>query len=105
MRGLHLVVVDLHPLTGRDPQGIHGSIWAEISDEPYEAPADKPLTVAAYCSGLAKTAYVEPVAVGDVLPDAPLFLDTESYVRLPLEQAYQAAWDSLPEPWQKVLEG
>ena len=35
---------------------------------------DKPLTLAAYAAGPEIVAYIEPVAVGDVLPDRPVFL-------------------------------
>src|SRR5207248_239516 len=48
IRGLHLLLVDLHPPGPRDPQGIHAALWAEISDEPFTLPADKRLTLAAY---------------------------------------------------------
>ena len=37
--------------------------------------ADEPLTLAAYSAGPVKTAYVEPAAVGDLLPEMPLFLE------------------------------
>jgi hypothetical protein len=41
-------------------------------------------------------AYVEPVAVGDALPDMPLFLTPDRYVPCPLEAAYQATWAVFP---------
>jgi hypothetical protein len=103
--GLHLLIVDVQPPGPRDPQGIHGAIWAEVSDDSYRAPADKPLTLAAYSAGAVKTAYVEPVAVGDALPDMPLFLTPEHYVNVPLEATYQAAWRGVPRRWREVLEG
>src|SRR5262249_14700304 len=101
----HLLVIDLQPPTARDPQGIHGAIWDEISVGGYVAPADKPLTLAAYAAGIAKRAYVEPVAVGDVLIDMPLFLEPEQYVNVPLEATYQAAYRGVPLRWRRVLEG
>jgi hypothetical protein len=104
-RGYHLLLLDLHPPGPRDPPDIHGAVWSEISDDPYVVPADKPLTVAAYSAGQVKTAYVEPVAVGDSLPEMPLFLDPVAYVMLPLEATYQAAWGSVPGRWRRVLEG
>jgi hypothetical protein len=104
MRGYHLLLVDLQPPGTRDPQGIHGALWDEIGDGSYVAPADKPLTLAAYSAGRVKTAYVEPVAVGDVQPDMPLFLDPDSYVSLPLEATYQAAWRGVPRRWRSILE-
>jgi hypothetical protein len=44
------------------------------------------------------------VAVGDVLPDMPLFLEPGVYVSVPLEATYQAAWRGMPDRWQRVLE-
>ena len=72
--GIHLLVVDLFPPSDRDPQGLHKAIWDEIAERPFELPADKQLTVAAYRAAPIKTAYVEPMAVGDELPAAH-FLD------------------------------
>jgi hypothetical protein len=103
-QGIHLLVVDLFPPSVRDPQGIHKAIWDEIQDEPFELPADKQLTVAAYSAGLVKTAYVEPVAVGDVLPEMPIFLEAERYVPAPLELTYQATWAVTPAPMRELLE-
>ena len=77
--GINLVVADLFPPTPRDPEGIHQRIWDDLVGEPFESrPADKPLTVAGYDAGEPLTAYVDPVAVGDRLPDAALFLALET---------------------------
>ena len=103
-RGYHFLVLDLFPPTRRDPHGIHGVIWEEITGEQYTAPPDKPLTLASYTGGTAKSAYVEPVAVGDDLIKMPLFLDADFYVPVPLEDAYQAAWATVPSYWRTVLE-
>lgn len=102
--GIHLLIVDLFPPSPRDPQGIHPAIWDAIRDEPFELPADKPLTVAAYSAGLLKTAYVEPVAVGDPLPEMPIFLAPDAYVPAPLEATYQATWAVCPEPIRELFE-
>jgi hypothetical protein len=102
-RGVHLLVVDLFPPSPRDPQGIHKAIWDEIEDVLFQLPADKPLTLAAYLAGELKTAYVEPIAVGDTLPDMPIFLSTETYVPAPLESTYQATWDVCPKPMKALL--
>ena len=103
-RGYHLLMVDLQPPTPRDPQGIHGAVWAEIEDDSFRAPADKPLTLAAYSAGPPVTAYIEPIAVGDPLPEMPLFLDPWSYINVPLESTYRAAWRGVPRRWRDVLE-
>jgi hypothetical protein len=104
-RGYHLLILDLHPPGPRDPQGIHGAIWEEIEDDTYRAPPDKPLTLAAYSAGSPKKAYVEPTAVGQALPEMPLFLEPGWYVNVPLEATYHAAWRSVPQRWRRVLEG
>jgi hypothetical protein len=47
---------------------------------------------------------VEPVAVGDPLPDMPVFLTASQYVPCPLEATYQTAWEQLPAPLKEPLE-
>jgi len=103
-RGYHLLVIDLFPPGPRDPQGIHGAIWAEISDDPFALPPGEPLTLAAYSAGPVKRAYVEPTAVGRELIDMPLFLEPDVYVNVPLEPTYQAAYRGVPRRWRQVLE-
>lgn len=103
--GVHFLILDLHPPGPRDPQGIHGVAWAEYSNDPFTLPADKPLTFASYDAGPPRCAYVEPVAVGDALPDMPLFLEPGAYVSVPLELAYLDAWNRVPMRWRRELEG
>jgi hypothetical protein len=103
-QGIHLLILDVHPPTPRDPQGIHGAIWEETSGQDYVAPADKPLTLASYESGLTVRAYVEPMAVGDALRDMPLFLEPGEYILCPLEPTYQNAYAVFPRRWRAVLE-
>lgn len=95
--GIHVLLIDVLPPTPRDPDGLHHLVWARLTGSPFdERPADKPLSVAAYDVGEELGAYVEPLAVGDVLPDAPLFLAAGAYVEAPLEATYRAAFDALP---------
>lgn len=101
---IHLLILDPHPPGRRDPNGIHGEIWEEIAGEEYAAPTDKPLTLAAYESGLSVRAYVIHLQVGDALPDMPVFLEPEKAVIVPLETTYQAAFAAVPRRWQRVLE-
>ena len=103
-RRIHLLILDLHPPGRRDPQGIHGLIWEEISGEEYTAPPDKPLTLAAYESSLTVRAFVEPLAIGDRLTDMPLFLEPGAHVLVPLEKTYEGAFAALPSRWRVVLE-
>ena len=108
-QGIHLLVLDLHLPTRRAPDGIHGAIWNIIgssSDEDYHQPADKPLTLVAYQARLyaGVTAYVQPIAVGDMLSEMPLYVTTEGYVSVPLQETYDRAFAALPRRWASVLE-
>ena len=103
VRGYHLLVVDLFPPGPRDPNGIHGAIWGGLSDEPFALPADEPLTLVAYSAGPRKKAYIEPTAVGRALIDMPLFLTPDTYVNVPLEGTYAAAYRGVPRKWKAVL--
>jgi hypothetical protein len=102
--GVHLLIVGLFPPGPRDPQGVHKVIWDDIRDEPFTLPPDKPLTLAAYAAGTETVAYVEPVAVGDPLPEMPIFLTADRYVACPLEATYQTAWQLFPAPLKQPLE-
>jgi hypothetical protein len=103
-QGVNLLVVDLFPPSPGDPQGIHKAIWDEVCEEPFELPTDKPLTVAAYSAGEPKTAYVEPVAVGDPLPEMPIFLDPFTYIPAPLEATYQSTWSKCPDAVKELVD-
>lgn len=101
---IHLLIIDLHAPSRRDPQGIHGVIWQELgAAEPYMAPPGKPLTLASYEADLPIRAYVEPLAPGDVLRSMPLFLAPSRYVQVPLEESYMAAVADIPEPARRAL--
>lgn len=103
-RGIHVLVIDLFPPSTRDPEGIHKEIWDEIEEQAFELPADKPLTLDAYVAGIPKVAYVEPVAVGDILPDMPAYLEPDSYVPVPLESTYLTTWSSCPAALREAVE-
>src|SRR5262249_18744716 len=101
---VHLLILDLLPPGKRDPQGIHGAMWDDITGQEYTLPPGKPLTLAAYESGLIVHSYVIHVAVGDTLPEMPLFLEPGAHIVVPLESLYQAAFDAVPRRWRRVLE-
>jgi len=103
--GVQLLILDLIPPGSFDPRGIHAAIWEECTGEQFTPPAGQPLTLAAYIGGGAFEAYVEPIAVGSMLIDMPLFLDADTYVPTPLQTTYQSAWEAVPAVWRKALEG
>ena len=101
---VHLLMVDLLPPGPRDPHGIHAAIWDEIAAQEYALPNGKPLTTVAYETALSVRAYARHVAVGDVLPEMPLFLEPNGCVQAPLEATYQTAFNAMPRRWRRVLE-
>jgi len=103
--GIHLLIVDLHPPGPHAPQGIHGALWSEFESAPYAMPCDRPLTLAAYSAGAIPRAYVEPIAVGSVLLEMPLFFEEDTYVNVPLEDTYREAYRGVADRWRAVVEG
>ena len=100
-RGVNLLIVDLFPPTPRDPDGLHAAIW-DADEYPSPRPA-KPLTLATYQAGDELHGFVRSVAVGDVLPDMPLYLEPDRYIPVPLEETYAATFDGFARPWREVL--
>jgi hypothetical protein len=103
--GINLLVIDLFPPGTFDPDGLHGTLWRRLGGE-FELPDSKPLTLASYSTGPDDivNCYVEPTSVGAELIEMPLFLTSERYVNLPLEQSYLSAYEGFPQRWKKVLE-
>jgi hypothetical protein len=101
---IHVLVLDLLPPGRHDPRGMHGAVWNDFDDEPYDLPAEEPLTLASYAAGPPVDAYVEHLKINAPLPDMPLFLHSDRYVVVPLETTYQAAYRGVPAFWRKVLE-
>jgi hypothetical protein len=102
--GICLLVIDLFPPSQCDRFGIHKAIWDEFAEEEFVLPRDKPLVVAAYEAGRPPTAYIEPTAVGQALPEMPFFLGPGSYVPAPLDATYQMAWIGFPAPLKRLLD-
>ena len=101
---IHVLVIDPFPPTLRDPLGIHKVIWDELEDEPFEFPPRKDRILVSYQAGDDGAAYIEPIAVGDPLPDMPLFLAESYHVPVPLEATYQATWAATPEELRRAVE-
>ncbi|MFO0841431.1 MAG: hypothetical protein U0797_03385 [Gemmataceae bacterium] len=97
-----MLIIDLFPPTPRDPFGIHKAVWDEIDDEPLAFPRARVASLFP-TRPTAKRSYVEPVAVGDKLPEMPLFLGENYHVFVPLEPTYQATWDASPEDFREAV--
>jgi hypothetical protein len=106
--GVHLLLVDIFPPGRHDPGGIHGALWQQLDEEPDgddggPPPPHSPLTLAAYAAGPEIEAYLAHVAVGDELPDMPVFLHRDRYVNAPLNPTYEAAFRGLPAYLRETL--
>ena len=44
------------------------------------------------------------MAVGELPPDMPLFLEPDQTVTVPVEATYNAAFADVPRRWRRVLE-
>ena len=98
-----LFVIDVFPPSPRDPAGVHAAIWDELGCVPATFPAGKDRAVMSYDAGVRVRAHVEPFAVGDVLPDMPLFLGQSKYVMLPVQTTYDATWAVFPAAIKRRL--
>ena len=104
--GIHVLLLDLFPPGRHDPRGMHGVIrqCLDQSDDLYDLPAAKPLTLASYAAAPQVDIYLEHLAVGNSLPDMPLFLRPDCYVNVPLEPTYVATYRGVPGFWRDVPE-
>lgn len=100
---IHLLIIDPFPPGTRDPNGVHGAIWAQVQDDLFHPTVDQPLTLVAYECEITARAYIELAAVGQALPDMPLFLEPGGCITVPLEATYQAAFAVMPARWRNVL--
>jgi len=101
---IHLLIVDPFPPGPRDPDGIHAAIWRQVDDTAFCPPADQPLTLVAYECDFTTRAYIETLAVGQPLPEMPLFLQPKGCIQVPLETTYHDAFAVMPKRWRMVLE-
>jgi hypothetical protein len=101
---VHLLIVGPFPVSKRDPHGLHAAIFADLQDDPLQLAPETPLSVISYeCDEVVRT-YLEPIAVGDSLPDMPVFLYPGMFIDVPLEPTYNAAWEIVPPRWRRVIE-
>jgi hypothetical protein len=104
--GIHVLLVDLFPPSRYDPRGLHGEFWQPFDLEaPADVSAEQPLCLASYEATDLPEAWIEPLAIGDALPDMPLFYERGLYVNVSLEATYAQAWRVVPGFWKDVVEG
>ena len=103
-KGIHVLLIDLHPPGAYDPDGLHNVVWRELGQEPTESFPERPLAFVSYAATQGVKAYIEPRAVGEELPSMPLFLSARARVSLGLESSYRKAFAKVPAHLREVLE-
>jgi Protein of unknown function (DUF4058) len=105
-REIHVMLVDLFPPSRTNPYGIHDAIWQNFdSHDPLPIDPAKSLLAVSYENhgdGVLE-AYIEPLAIGDSIPDMPIFLRPGGCVMVPLEATYNSAFDAVPLRWRRVI--
>ena len=103
-RGIHVSIIDLLPPRAHDAPGGLIAVAAEAAGlGQLDVPAGKPLMIGAFDADRPPTLYAEPLAVGDALPDLPVFLAPGRHVAVPLSATYAAAWQATPRRWRDVI--
>jgi hypothetical protein len=102
--GIHAVVIDVFPPGPHDPRGMPQAVAEEFADEDEQRPQDKPLTFASYAARSVPVAFLQHLAVGDPVPNVPLFVTPDHYVELPLAATYAAVIRAIPQPRREVIE-
>lgn len=103
-QGCHLMVIDLHRPHTHDPRGLHAYFWEQLQGISHGVTDQQPFGVSSYCAEANPTAYFQPVGLNEVLPEMPLFLTTQHYINVPLEETYMKTWSDLPRRWRDVLQ-
>lgn len=103
-RRVHLLLIDIFPPGVHDSDGLHAMIWQKMCPTSHPLPAGKSLAVVSYEWNRTPRAYLEPLAVGDPLPEMPLFIQAGRHISIPLEAPYVEAFKAMPRRWRDVLQ-
>ena len=106
--GLHALIIDPFPAILANDRGIHNIIWRQLGGKRRKQQQDQPLTYVSYESdsnSFSHRCFLQPGRVGEPLPEMPLFLKTEQYIVVPLEECYETAMRDVVPKYRKILEG
>jgi len=107
--GVNVVLIDILPPNKLAPNGIHPLIWDDQHDPTFDPTPAEPLTLTAYRAEEPYTtdvteAFLERVAVNNVLPDMPAYIEPDQFINVPLETTYMKAWESCPRDMRYFVE-
>ncbi len=101
--GVHVVHLDILPPTKFTPMGLTGAVWNAVNGTHLLIDPRKPLSVDSFQAGDLVELYTDQLAVGDDLPDMPLFLAKGMYVTLPLTATYHEAFAGIAPQDRQLL--
>ncbi|MEM6313538.1 MAG: DUF4058 family protein [Planctomycetota bacterium] len=102
---VNVSIIDLFPPRRFDePGGLCGAVAEGVHCGVIELNDDTPLCTAGIDADHPPTLYGDPLAIGDELPELPVFLRPGRYVTASLAETYAAAYDAVPSKWKKVLD-
>lgn len=102
-RGIHVLIIDLFAASSHDPYGIHPLIRSRLQS--VGESVSPRATLASYAAGEPINAYLEFPADDEPLKKMPIFLTSDRYIDVDLEETYKRAWSGMPEFWKRVLLG
>jgi hypothetical protein len=101
--GIHCAVLDVLPRGRHDPSGMHGLIVDELGGEDEAVPPHKQFTFSSYLATDEPVAYLQHFALGEPVPNVPLFLTPQHYIDLPAAESYAEAYRDMPEFFREIL--
>ena len=104
-QGIQILIVDLFPPGTFDPEGLPRGLQIESESVVPKITVEEPLSLISLQVSDHVSGFVEFSAVGKDVPTMPLFLNSDRYVNVPLDKSYAEAWESLPRPWQEIVDG
>ena len=90
--GVHVVHLDMLPPTPHVPANLSSAIWDAADGRDYPFDPAKPFAADSFVADRVNELYANSLGLGDEWPDAPLFLDAETYIELPLAATYAQAF-------------
>ena len=103
VQSVSLLVIDVFPQIGGSSRRVTEAIWNAVSPTEFMLPPERPLTAVAFSAQRPVSAFVEPLSLGDSLPDMPLFIGPDVYVSAPLEGPYMDAFDGVPRHFRDAI--
>ena len=110
MDGINVGIVDLYACGNLDSEGLLTMAWREVTGHepaeplPSRESAQSGRCVASWKSSPVNQLYADEIKPGQPIPELPLSLRPDAYVRLPLEETYIEALESLPREERFQLE-